>query len=200
MPQCYDSLLPSGHGRVARAFKSKLGMPHACRLTLATGWARDGDPGHSVLRSVPRGLKRYQAGAVCAHPLARADPLDLERWAWPPGHTSHGRSAPDACEVGYTWLTRSAIRIAANTEAKLLILTHAFENWHVLRVCFHTDARNQQSRAALERIGGKFEGILRRIAWPPTTSLASGALFDHRGGVDRGEAAADSACKDVIGF
>lgn len=38
------------------------------------------------------------------------------------------------------------------------MLTHAFETWQVLRVCFHTDAR---SRAALERIGGKFEGILR---------------------------------------
>src|SRR5438105_10830585 len=62
---------------------------------------------------------------------------------------------------GYTWLTRSAIRTAANTEAKLLMLTHAFEQWQVLRDCFHTDARNQRSRAALERIGGQFEGILR---------------------------------------
>jgi len=41
------------------------------------------------------------------------------------------------------------------------MLTHAFEVWQVLRVCFHTDARNDRSRAALERIGGKFEGILR---------------------------------------
>ena len=41
------------------------------------------------------------------------------------------------------------------------MLTHAFEMWQVLRVCFHTDARNQRSRTALERIGGKFEGILR---------------------------------------
>src|SRR5205814_1317521 len=39
--------------------------------------------------------------------------------------------------------------------------THAFEVWRVLRVCFHTDARNQSSRAALERIGGHFEGVLR---------------------------------------
>jgi N-acetyltransferase len=55
---------------------------------------------------------------------------------------------------------------AANTEAKLLMLTHAFETWQALRVCFHTDARNQRSRAALERIGGKFGGTLRahRIA------------------------------------
>lgn len=41
------------------------------------------------------------------------------------------------------------------------MLTYAFEAWHVLRVCFHTDARNQRSRAALERIAAKFEGILR---------------------------------------
>jgi N-acetyltransferase len=86
---------------------------------------------------------------------------NIERWSWPPGHPRHGRQAPDACEIGYTWLTRSAIRTAVNTEAKLLMLTHAFETWHVLRVCFHTDARNNRSRAALERIGGKFEGILR---------------------------------------
>jgi len=86
---------------------------------------------------------------------------NLERWSWPPGHARHGRSAPDACEIGYTWLTRSALRTAANTESKLLMLTHAFESWEVLRVCFHTDVRNQRSRAALERIGGKFEGILR---------------------------------------
>jgi len=87
--------------------------------------------------------------------------FNLERWAWPPGHPRHDRRVPDACEIGYTWLTRSAIRTAANTEAKLLMLTHAFETWQVLRVCFHTDVRNQRSRAALERIGGKFEGILR---------------------------------------
>ena len=86
---------------------------------------------------------------------------NLERWSWPESHPSHGRSAPDACEIGYTWLARSAIRTAANTEAKLLMLTHAFEVWQALRVCFHTDARNQRSRAALERIGGQFEGILR---------------------------------------
>jgi N-acetyltransferase len=86
---------------------------------------------------------------------------NLERWAWPPGHPRHGRSFPDACEIGYTWLTRSAIRTPVNTEAKLLMTQHAFELWNVFRVCFHTDARNQRSRAALERLGGKFEGILR---------------------------------------
>ena len=91
---------------------------------------------------------------------------NIERWAWPPGHPRHGREDPDACEIGYTWLAPAAVRTAANTAAKLLMLTHAFEAWQVLRVCFHADARNARSRAALERIGAKFEGLLRahRIA------------------------------------
>jgi RimJ/RimL family protein N-acetyltransferase len=107
--------------------------------------------------AVPFAIVRMNDGVV----IGSTRFWNLERWSWPPGHPSHGRGTPDACEIGYTWLTRSAIRSAANTEAKLLMLTHAFETWQVLRVCFHTDARNQRSRAALERIGGKFEGILR---------------------------------------
>ncbi|MFY9853327.1 MAG: GNAT family protein [Terracidiphilus sp.] len=107
--------------------------------------------------AVPFAIIRIEDGAV----LGSTRFFDIERWAWPQGHSRCGRQHPDACEIGYTWLTRSAIRTAANTEAKLLMLTHAFESWHVLRVCLHTDARNQRSKAAIERIGGKFEGILR---------------------------------------
>jgi RimJ/RimL family protein N-acetyltransferase len=87
--------------------------------------------------------------------------FNLERWSWPQGHLRYGRDIPDAGEIGYTWLRQSAIRTAANTEAKLLMLTCAFETWQMLRVCFHADVRNTRSRAALERIGGRFEGILR---------------------------------------
>ncbi len=87
--------------------------------------------------------------------------FDMERWVWPEGHPRRGNQSPDVCEIGYTWLTHSAVRTAANTEAKLLMLTHAFEVWDVLRVCLHTDARNQRSQAAIERIGAKFEGVLR---------------------------------------
>jgi len=107
--------------------------------------------------AVPFAIVRAQDGVV----MGSTRFFNLEFWAWPQGHPSHGRGVPDACEIGYTWLTRSAIRTAANTEAKQLMLTHAFESWRVLRVCFHTDARNQRSRAALERIGGQFEGVLR---------------------------------------
>ena len=87
--------------------------------------------------------------------------FNIERWAWPQGHARQGRELIDGCEIGYSWLTRSAIRSAANTEAKFLMLRNAFETWQVLRVCFHTDARNERSRRALARIGGRFEGILR---------------------------------------
>jgi RimJ/RimL family protein N-acetyltransferase len=107
--------------------------------------------------AVPFAIVRVQDGVV----LGSTRFWNIERWAWPQGHPSHGRNVPDACEIGYTWLARSAIRTAANTESKLLMLTHAFEVWQVLRVCFHTDARNHRSRAALERIGAQFEGILR---------------------------------------
>lgn len=87
--------------------------------------------------------------------------FDIERWAWPVDHARHGLTTPDVCEIGYTWLSHEALRTAANTEAKLLMLSHAFEQWQVLRVCLHTDARNARSRTAIERIGGRFEGILR---------------------------------------
>ena len=87
--------------------------------------------------------------------------FNLERWPWPEGNRHHGRTTPDACEIGYTWLSRDAVRTAANTESKLLLLAYAFEDWRVFRVCLHTDVRNQRSRAAIERIGGQFEGILR---------------------------------------
>ncbi len=85
----------------------------------------------------------------------------LDWWPWPAGHARHGHDGPDVCEIGYTWLARPAIGTAANTEMKLLLLTHAFEVWETQSVCFHTDARNERSRAALERIGAQFEGVLR---------------------------------------
>ncbi len=64
-------------------------------------------------------------------------------------------------EIGYTWLAASAQRSAVNTEAKLLLLTHAFEVWRCIRVEFLTDVLNQQSRTAIQRLGAKEEGILR---------------------------------------
>jgi N-acetyltransferase len=83
---------------------------------------------------------------------------DLRFWAWPDGEQ---RTGPDTCEIGYTWLGPAAIRTGANTEMKRLMLTYAFETWEVRLVCLHTDVRNQRSARAMERIGARYEGILR---------------------------------------
>ena len=90
---------------------------------------------------------------------------NIEFWSIPPG-VSFGtdvldRTTPEAAEIGWTWLGASAQRTAINTEAKLLMLTHAFEEWRVLRICLKTDSRNQRSRDNIERIGATFEGVLR---------------------------------------
>ncbi|HET7534874.1 MAG TPA: GNAT family protein [Candidatus Didemnitutus sp.] len=72
------------------------------------------------------------------------------------------RRANRGVEIGATWLARDAQRTAINTEAKYLMLRHAFESWGAIRVQLKTDERNERSRAAIARLGCKFEGILRR--------------------------------------
>lgn len=65
-------------------------------------------------------------------------------------------------EIGWTWVVPEWQRSPVNTEAKLLMLTHAFEEWRCIRVEFKTDALNLRSRNAILRIGAKEEGTLRQ--------------------------------------
>lgn len=76
------------------------------------------------------------------------------------------RPADDVVEIGYTWLNPEAWGTGANTEAKLLMVGHAFEILGCARVEFKTDARNERSRAALAAIPAQFEGILRNHMKP----------------------------------
>jgi N-acetyltransferase len=88
--------------------------------------------------------------------------LDLDYWnrsSAPP--VAEEPAIPSVAEIGSTWLAASAQRTGVNTEAKLLMLTHAFETWNVHRITFKTDVRNHQSRRAIERIGAIFEGVRR---------------------------------------
>lgn len=71
------------------------------------------------------------------------------------------RDTPVEVEIGGTWLAGDAQRTPLNTEAKLLLLSQAFDVWGVYRVAICTDARNERSRAAIERLGARLEGILR---------------------------------------
>ena len=77
-----------------------------------------------------------------------------------------GAEMPDAVEVGGTWLGASAQRTGANTDAKLLMLTHAFDVWGVQRLDLKTDARNARSRDAIERLGARLDGVMRN--WQPS--------------------------------
>ena len=122
---------------------------------------------------VPDGLeatRAYVAGLLADHraglvlPFAQIDQrsgravgstryLDLRWW--------RGRDAPDEVEIGGTWLARSAQGTGINTEAKFLLLQHAFDHFEAWRVQIVTDARNARSRGGIEAIGATFEGILR---------------------------------------
>lgn len=72
------------------------------------------------------------------------------------------RPAHRTLEIGWTWFSYSVWGTGINTEAKLLLMEHAFECLDCLRVEFKTDSRNERSRAALEGLPTRFEGILRK--------------------------------------
>lgn len=71
-------------------------------------------------------------------------------------HWGHART-----EIGFTFIAQSHQRSAVNTEAKYLMLSHAFDDLGFNRVAFRTDHLNQVSRRAIERLGAKYEGLLR---------------------------------------
>jgi N-acetyltransferase len=99
--------------------------------------------------------------------------MDLQYWpvdGRPPG-------VPVVAEIGATWLTPSMQRTPVNTEAKYLLLRHAFETWRVQRVSLKTDARNARSRAAIERLGARFDGVLRRFNPAADAGLRDAAFF-----------------------
>jgi RimJ/RimL family protein N-acetyltransferase len=133
------------------------------RRTFAYTWVPDG--AQDVRRYLAKALTDQAAGTALPFATTRASDgevigstrfMNAERWEW-----SRARVHPDAVEIGSTWLTASAQRTPVNTEAKLLMLTHAFEVWKVLRVTLKTDARNARSRDAILRLGAHFDGVLR---------------------------------------
>lgn len=164
-------------GKYARLVPLDLG--HATALLAAA----DEDRSSFVFTIVPRDaiemrmfihLAQAEAARGASVPFATVDAqtgrlvgstrfMNLDRWHpyFEPAPTKD--SHPDAAEIGSTWLAKSAQRTAVNTEAKLLMLRHAFDVWRVQRITLKTDARNLKSRAAIERLGAKPDGILR--AW-----------------------------------
>lgn len=152
-----------------------LSLDHVHQLVLAANEDR-GSFGWTPVPSSAGRMTNYVAGLLADRDAGRVLPFAqrrtsdlrivgctrfLEPRAWP-DRAGAGLSDLDEVEIGGTWLAASAQRSAINTEAKLLLLTHAFEHWQVQRVAICTDARNTRSRDAIERVGASFEGVLRR--------------------------------------
>ncbi|MGZ4734507.1 MAG: GNAT family N-acetyltransferase [Acidimicrobiia bacterium] len=151
-----------------------LSLDHVEDLTAASGEARDTygfttvpHGGESVRRNVEALLALAEAGEWV--PFAQVRVADDRAVGGTNYLTLRWRpeaELPYAVEVGGTWLAQSAQRSGINVEAKLLLFTHAFEQWGVGRVDLKTDARNARSRAAIEATGAKFEAVLR--SWQPS--------------------------------
>ncbi len=94
-------------------------------------------------------------------PLLRPGHLGLVVTLTRDGDAVSRRGRPDVAGIGYTWLEPSAQRSPINTEAKLMMMTYAFEAWEVRVVRIQTDARNIRSRRAIERLGCSLDGIIR---------------------------------------
>lgn len=167
---------------------------HVSALTAA---AKVGDPALYQWTIVPAdeaGMRAYVDTALAWQAEGKAAPystvrladgavvgctryFDIESWNWPAGHARHGRAKPDVGEIGYTWLAASAIRTPVNTETKLLMLEQAFESWGMLRICLQTHAKNARSRTAIERLGAKFEGLIRVNKLMPDGSPRDSARY-----------------------
>jgi RimJ/RimL family protein N-acetyltransferase len=145
-----------------------LSMRHCADLAVAA----EEDRGAYGFTGVPRGWQvqdylavqfdRASSGKLA--PFAQVRQTDGQAVGctayWDPRYWP-GRAELCAIEIGWTWLSASAQRTGINVEAKLLLLEFAFERLALARVDFKTDARNDRSRRALERLGAQFEGVLR---------------------------------------
>ena len=80
-------------------------------------------------------------------------------------------------EIGSTWIGKSVQRSPLNTEAKLLLLSHAFETLNCIAVEFRTHRLNQQSRRAIERLGAQLDGILRAHMVSPNGTIRDTAVY-----------------------
>ena len=155
-----------------------LGRGHAAGLLAAASASRD-TYGFTTVPGTAAETAAYIGGALAEQAAGRALPFatmdrargavvgctrlfNIEFWPWPAGNPNQrGVDRPDVAEIGWTWLAASAQRTPINTEAKLLMLAHAFDVWRVHRVSLMTDARNQRSRNAILRLGARFDGVLR---------------------------------------
>jgi N-acetyltransferase len=157
-----------------------LALSHADDLATAV---RDGELWNLWYTSVPepentaeeieRRLALQTAGTMA--PFAVVDPITNRAI----GMTTYMNidQANRRVEIGSTWYASSYQRTGLNTEAKLLLLTHAFDTLGCIAVEFRTHIRNEQSRRAIERLGAKFDGILRHHSYAKDGTLRDTVVY-----------------------
>src|SRR5882724_320762 len=157
-----------------------LSMAHEEALILAAG---DGELWNSTVTIVPTRatMAAYIEAALDGQAQKRELPFVINRKVSGEvvGTTRFYEIRPHdrAVAIGYTWLSQSVQRTAVNTESKLLLLAHAFEHWRCNRVELITDVLNQQSRAAILRLGAKEEGVLRKHLILPSGRIRDSVIF-----------------------
>ena len=125
-----------------------------------------------MLAEIDRRLRLRDIGAMIPF-------TQLDASGTPIGMTSYMNidHATPRVEVGSTWIAPSAQRGPLNTEAKRLLLGHAFEIWSCLAVEFRTHRLNSQSRRAIERLGAQLDGILRAHQTSPNGTIRDTAVY-----------------------
>lgn len=124
----------------------------------------------AMLRQSIEAMSRGQAMSFVTHWRASGEIA---------GSSSYGAidAANRRLEIGWTWISRAFQRGPVNTEAKLLMLNHAFETMDCVRVEFKTHHNNEQSQRALERIGAKKEGVFRNHMIMPDGSMRHSVYY-----------------------
>lgn len=144
--------------------------------------AADGELWNLWYTSVPgpETVRAYVAKAIADREAGVAMPFLVRDAAGEPvGSTRYFRMDPDipSLEIGYTWYAQRVQRSALNTEAKRLLLGHAFDQMGCTVVELRTHVMNQRSRTAILRLGAHFDGVLRRQMRMPDGHLRDTAVY-----------------------
>jgi RimJ/RimL family protein N-acetyltransferase len=155
-PDHHDGLVEAASdGRLWELWYTSVPSPETMRADIAEKLARQ-----AAGEMVPFTVRRTDSGRV----LGMTTYLNIE-------------ADVPRLEIGSTWTAGSAQRTGVNAESKLLLLTHAFDVLGCLAVEFRTHWHNQQSRAAIARLGAKQDGVLRNHRRMPDGSLRDTVVF-----------------------
>lgn len=173
-PLCQPVELSGRHARLAPLARGhEAGLQDACcDGDLWKLWYTKVPAPHEVAAEIERRLKLQEQASMLPFTVFDAGGRIV-------GMTSlmHIDNLNRRVEIGSTWYGNSVQRTPLNTECKLMLLGHAFEQLNCIAVEFRTHRLNQQSRRAIERLGAQLDGILRAHVHAPDGTLRDTAVY-----------------------